>query len=142
MSRLMQKDEQGNWCLKGLEWEQLHVGQVITPFMYEKLYGELWNLMEYEDTGLTPECIEELNEFEKTQTAHYLAALQEEQRKHRWIPVEERLPEDDTDMIVCKADGIIDMAFWDGYYWRSMTTDFTIDVCAWMPLPEPFHSQN
>ena len=59
-----------------------------------------------------------------------------------WVPVAERLPEDDTDMIVCKVDSIIDMAFWDGYYWRSMTTDFAIDVCAWMPLPEPFNQQN
>lgn len=28
MKRLTQKDEQGNWCLKGVSWEQLHEGQV------------------------------------------------------------------------------------------------------------------
>lgn len=73
MKRLTQKDEQGNWCLKGVSWEQLHEGQVITKPLRERLYGALWKLMEYEDTGLTPEEIERLKE------------------QHRWIPVEERL---------------------------------------------------
>ena len=63
MSRLTQKDEQGNWCLKGLPWKQLHVGQVITTEVSEKLYGALWKLLEYEDTGLSPEAVEELNTF-------------------------------------------------------------------------------
>ena len=75
MKRLTQKDEQGNWCLKGVSWEQLHEGQVITKPLRERLYGALWKLMEYEDTGLTPEEIERLKE------------------QNRWIPVEERLPE-------------------------------------------------
>lgn len=35
-----------------------------------------WALKKYEDTGLTPEEIERLKE------------------QHRWIPVEERLPEE------------------------------------------------
>lgn len=77
MNRLTEKDEQGNWCLKGVAWEQLHEGQVITKPLRERLYGALWKLMEYEDTGLTPEEIKALRANEK----------------HRWIPVEERLPE-------------------------------------------------
>ncbi|WP_302326307.1 hypothetical protein [Enterocloster lavalensis] len=64
MCRLTQKDDQGNWCLKGLPWEQLHVGQVITTEVSEKLYGALWKLMEYEDTGLSPEAVEKLNTFD------------------------------------------------------------------------------
>ena len=61
---LEKQDEQGNWCLKGLPWEQLHVGQVITTEVSEKLYGALWKLMEYEDTGLSPEAVEKLNTFD------------------------------------------------------------------------------
>lgn len=30
MKRLTEKDDQGNWCLKGIRWEQLHEGQDIT----------------------------------------------------------------------------------------------------------------
>lgn len=50
MNRLTEKDDQGNWHLKGVRWEQLHEGQVITGELREKLYGALWKLMEYEDT--------------------------------------------------------------------------------------------
>lgn len=57
MNRLTEKDLQGNWCLKGVSWESLHVGQPITEELWQKLYGALWKLMEYEDTELSPENI-------------------------------------------------------------------------------------
>ena len=60
--RLTQKDDQGNWSLRGVKWEQLYVGQRITQEVSEKLYGALWKLMEYEGTGLTPDQIENLLE--------------------------------------------------------------------------------
>lgn len=28
MQRLTEKDDLGNWCLKGVRWEQLRAGQV------------------------------------------------------------------------------------------------------------------
>lgn len=58
MERLTQKDEQGNWILKAVPWESLHEGKVITKELWERLYGALWKLMEYEDTGLSPEEVE------------------------------------------------------------------------------------
>lgn len=79
MNRLTQKDNQGNWCVKGLPWKDLYVGQVITQEVWEKLYGCLWKLMEYEETGLSPEDVVRLNEFEQTQAAHLLRKLNEEQ---------------------------------------------------------------
>ena len=45
MNRLTEKDDQGNWRLKGIRWEQLHEGQVITGELRKKLYGALWKLM-------------------------------------------------------------------------------------------------
>lgn len=30
MYRLTEKDNQGNWSLKGVKWEQLHEGTTIT----------------------------------------------------------------------------------------------------------------
>lgn len=59
---LTEKDTQGNWCVKGLPWKELHVGTPITDETLEKLYGCLWRLMEYEDTGLTPEQIEQMKD--------------------------------------------------------------------------------
>ena len=64
MNRLTEKDLQGNWCLKGVPWESLHAGQMITKELRQKIYGALWKLMEYEDTGLSPEEVEEVNKFE------------------------------------------------------------------------------
>lgn len=55
---LTEKDDLGNWCVKGLPWKDLHVGNVITRKMHDKLYACLWKLIEYEDTGLSPEQIE------------------------------------------------------------------------------------
>uniref|UniRef100_UPI004056ECB3 hypothetical protein n=1 Tax=Acetatifactor sp. TaxID=1872090 RepID=UPI004056ECB3 len=62
MANLIEKDDLGNWNVKGLPWKNLYVGQVITREVHEKLYGCLWKLMEYEDTGLTPEQVESLVE--------------------------------------------------------------------------------
>lgn len=57
--RLTQKDDNGNWCLMGVPWEELGPGQTLTEGTWRKLYGALWKLMEYEDTGLSPGEIEE-----------------------------------------------------------------------------------
>lgn len=62
MHRLTEKDEQGNWALKGVKWESLHVGQTITREMWEKIYGALWKLMDYEDSGLSPEEVQDMAE--------------------------------------------------------------------------------
>ena len=135
MKRLTQKDEQGNWCLKGVSWEQLHEGQVITKSLRERLYGALWKLMEYEDTGLTPEEIKALNANGKTS-------------EHRWIPVEERLPEEDTIVLLTVSGLYSCITFSDAIELGNLCSDgeWFIEGCpdwddpnvtAWMPLPEP-----
>ena len=154
MERLTQKDEQGNWCLKGVPWEWLHEGQVITKPLRERLYGALWKLMEYEDTGLVPEDVERVNDFEKSQVAHLLKQLNEEQRKHHWIPVEERLPEADNYILLSfsnfslpligryEADNDGGGAFYLGDNDEGDTC-LSVDlyVNAWQPLPEPYRPE-
>lgn len=66
----------------------------------------------------------------------------------RWIPCEERLPEDDTLMLVNYIDERPDaMDIWIG--WHEAENVWYIDgeehsrehgneVIAWMPLPEPY----
>lgn len=58
MKRLTEKDDLGNWCLKGVRWEQLRAGQVITKEVSERLYGALCKLKDYEDTGCNPGDVE------------------------------------------------------------------------------------
>lgn len=145
MFGLTQKDEQGNWCLKGLAWKQLRVGQVITPEVSEKLYGALWKLMEYEDTGLSPEEVEHLNTFDGSQAIQAMELLQEERRKHQWISVEERLPDTEELVLVqirhnyCTDDwwAIKESAYVTNHWYGIGNL---CEVVAWRPRPEPYRT--
>lgn len=68
MNRLTQKDDQGNWSLKGVPWTQLYVGVPMTRETYEKLYGALWKLMKYEDTGVNPNEVERMKDKQTPKT--------------------------------------------------------------------------
>ena len=69
MVRLTNHDDQGNWSLKGVKWENLYEGAVIDKKTYERLYTALWSLKDYEDTGLDPDRIEELKERDTVEMA-------------------------------------------------------------------------
>ena len=62
MARLTRKDKQGNWHMKGVPWERLRAGMELDKVTADRLYGALYKLMEYEDTGLEPENIAEIRE--------------------------------------------------------------------------------
>lgn len=82
MSRLTETDSQGNWALSGVAWKSLYAGQIITDGMWEKLYGALWKLMEYENTGFSPDQIpdvEDLHDISINYCTGYLV-----QTKKRW----------------------------------------------------------
>lgn len=66
-------------------------------------YYEVYDrLKAYEDTGLTPDEIKKMNDFEHSELATALAKLEKATRERealserlpRWIPVTERLPEE------------------------------------------------
>ena len=128
MNRLTQKDGQGNWSLRGVPWEHLYEGKIITKELWKRLYGALWKLMEYEDTGLTPEEAEELDSFERSQVGKMLKELNEEQRKHLnsvigWDKYRERC------------------CFVQYYAGSWHLGDESVRIIAWMPLPEPYQGK-
>lgn len=142
MNKLIEKDDCGNWGVKGIAMEDLIPGAIITQKTYEKVYAALWKLMEYEDTELDPEEVERINDFDKSQSGKMLKKLNEEQRKHRWIPVSERLPEDGT--YLCTLDGElcgIDEPFTGMYGIENGKWDEEGCVIAWRPLPEPYRPE-
>ena len=61
----------------------------------------------------------------------------------RWIPVAERLPEDDSECLTVDADGIRRVARFDAIgdrerpSWYAQADFRTVYPVAWMPLPEP-----
>lgn len=58
MVRLTEKKDSGSWCLQDVPWDQLKPGVVLTEKTWKKIYGALWKLKDYEDSGLSPEQIE------------------------------------------------------------------------------------
>lgn len=139
MGRLTQKDDQGNWWLRGVRWEQLYVGQTITKETYERLYSALWKLMKYEDTDLSPEEAERVNDFVQSQSSKLLMKLNEEQKKHRWIPVAERLPEESLNSVIGwdeYRERCCFVQYYDGR-WK-LGNNECVKIMAWMPLPDPY----
>lgn len=57
-----------------------------------------------------------------------------------WIPVGERLPENEHSVLLCRARGCIDVGFYIRGVWRTgfSAADIVKDVTAWRPLPEPY----
>lgn len=97
MGRLTEKDVCGHWRLKGLPWKNLYEGTPITRETYEALYGALCKLLAYEETGLTPEEIEMKTYCTMGTPCEFQSS---EIRKDGWIPVEERLPEDNKPVLI------------------------------------------
>ena len=57
----------------------------------------------------------------------------------RWIPCSERLPEDNTDVIVCFYSGTVtEMRYWGNGIFQGIYEHTTKVIVAWMPLPEPY----
>ncbi len=151
MKRLTEKDDLGNWKLKGLRWEQIYDGKIITRDMRERLYGALYKLKDYEETGLSPEEVERVNTFVGNKVEHLLLELQKEREKHRWIPVEERLPEDLDEAVLIQVSGRpcenielkneIEIAIYskkDGWILESYPCWEGAKPVAWQPIPEPY----
>lgn len=58
--RLTEKKDSGHWSLRDVPWDQFKPGAVLTKKIWEKLYGALWKLKDYEETGLSPDQVYEL----------------------------------------------------------------------------------
>ena len=135
------------WCLKGVRWEQLRAGQVITKDVSERLYGALCKLKDYEDTGCSPDGIADLVE----NYAKAMTLLVGQIEEHSWIPVEERLSEEDEYVLMSFENftlpiiGRYEKDNDGGGAWYAGDDD-GCDTCssqdlfvnAWMPLPEPY----
>ncbi len=101
-------------------------------------------LAEYESTGLSPEQLKNVDAAYKE--------LSKEVAKCRWIPVEERLPDDDEYILVSFSNyPIPDIGRyeWDeeggAFYPGDDETSYVqygLFVNAWMPLPKNYKTTN
>ena len=72
-----------------------------------------------------------------------IKALPTAEKKGEWIPVSERLPEEDGSYLVCGAKGGIYHANRRGVWWTQVGCGGKLvpTVVAWMPLPEPYKGE-
>ena len=98
-----------------------------------------WQLKKYEDTGISPAQLQVIEE-EYSKMAKELAELRQQ---NRWIPVSERLPDYNEEVLITNGKYVtIDTRCFlentedgEAYTWDINGWD---DVIAWMPLPEPY----
>lgn len=69
-----------------------------------------------------------------------------EQCRYHWIPVEERLPEEDERVMISTRNGVVKEGTYAERYGYTMRKGFFTENCfedlqgvtAWQPLPEPY----
>lgn len=67
---------------------------------------------------------------------------EEKDRLGQWIPCSERLPENNTDVIVCFYSGTVtEMRYWGNGIFQGIYEHTTKVIVAWMPLPEPYREE-
>ena len=159
--RLTEKRDNGSWKLKGVEWKQIAPGAVITKKTWEELYGALWKLKDYEETGFSPDQVSELQDETQEQARQMLervARLSDEiermkgEERQRWIPVTEKLPEPETyilvsfdnftlpDIATYRVDDDGSGAFYPGDKdYTYLSVGFYVN--AWMPLPGAYRAE-
>ena len=106
---------------------------------YRDANGELW----YSDNGTERDRLHRLAAYEDT------GLILEEAQQMRWIPVEERLPEEGKRcLLYTPCDGIICVGFYNGndnwehrHKWKLVTAmrstqTLTKKVTHWMSLPQ------
>lgn len=63
-------------------------------------------------------------------------------KETQWIPCSERLPEDNTDVIVCFYSGTVtEMRYWGNGIFQGIYEYTTKVIVAWMPLPKPYKGE-
>lgn len=62
--------------------------------------------------------------------------------KPKWIPCSEKMPEDNTDVIVCFYSGTVtEMRYWGNGIFQGIYEHTAKTIVAWMPLPEPYKGE-
>ena len=107
--------------------DRVFTGQLNIAEMAHDVRLRLEELKPYEDTSLTPEQIQLLKERDTAGD------------NDGWIPVEERLPDNNENVLVTTDMGLIASGYIAHGTWiTDQEPDYPI---AWRPLPEPYRQE-
>lgn len=67
---MTEKDASGRWQVNGMPWESLQAGQVITEEASRIMYGCLCKLKDYEECGMSPDQLKDLQYKAEDTAAH------------------------------------------------------------------------
>jgi hypothetical protein len=97
--------------------------------------NEIDNANRYSEHYQWDECINGL----KSKVTRLQSELDAEREKHRWIPVEERLPDEGKDVIVGGRNftGCMSLDYGGTTLWRNSVGWLYADITHWQPLPQP-----
>ena len=146
MKRLTERDKQGNWALKGVNWQQLRIGQPITKELQQKLYGALFKLMQYENTELSPEQVKNLREENEwipvgiAMPREHDSIFRKFKGTDKWLPAMFEKTSGDVLVTIVFEDGtgkVVEGHTLDGK-WKTKLSSMGGTVTAWKPFPESY----
>lgn len=97
--------------------------------------------------SLKRELISKLTQqaYEDGKKDGYFQAKVDQALNTGWIPVSEKLPEKNTEVLATTESGYITIAEWLEYdHWfihEGSSNAHTDELTAWMPLPEPYKTE-
>ena len=162
------------WYLKTPDNKEVHYGVKNHNEVMDTAIAALKEVQEYHATGRTPSMVRALQVAyirAKERLDKYIAIGTPEQcreavERTRWIPVSERLPENERECLVTlkKTYGMQEVIygianylnFGDTWHWNEKKYGYlewdkysdgyggtkAYRVIAWIPLPEPYHITN
>ena len=116
--------------------------------------GEVWTVTKEIGIDVNKEELIKALQYDRDQ---YEKGYYDGLNAHKWIPVSERLPENDDDVLVCFAQGDMAVAFYhiDTTRYPTQFEDMNetgwfdeeddalySEPIAWMPLPKPYKAES
>lgn len=88
----------------------------------------------------------EYSAAEHRQLAEWLKELKQLREQTKWIPISEKMPEEETDVLICNSKGNIEVSrgsVFDDGTWEWYTSGWHFgEVIAWQPLPKPYKTES